>query len=286
LTAPPRLPTLASRKMPSPREKPPPMTATRENRPGLRRRRLLLALPLLLAACDDTPAPSREFPPLDFGYLLKLRLNVATIDIDDASGPHDTADVEHVEALAPIAPADALRQMAQQRLITAGTSGHAVFVIEEASLTRAPGGFSGAMRVRLDIGTADGAKGGFAEARAIRTYASTDTSEAGTRAALYELVRLMMSDMNIELEYQMKRSLRDYLQSDDGTAPPPPPVQSQDLNPGTEMPGTDHAAPPPAAPPPDQPAPPASPPPVLPPLLPAQPVPLAPAAPPPATLPL
>jgi hypothetical protein len=254
------------------------MTANRDDRPGLRRRRLLLALPLLLAACDDTPPPRTEFPPLEFGYLLKLRLNVATIDIDDASAPRDTADVEHVEALAPLAPADALRRMAQQRLITAGTAGHAVFVIEEASLTRSPGGFAGAMRVRLDLTAAEGGRSGHLEARAIRTYATGDTSEAGTRAALYELVRLMMSDMNVELEYQAKRSLRDSLVQDDGTAPPPPPVQSQDLTPGAPAPGTDQAPPPPPAQPAPRP---------LPPLAPARPLPLTPAAPPPpATIPL
>jgi hypothetical protein len=221
------------------------MTDRAADRATLSRRRLL-ALPLmlapLLAACDPAQQPRTDFPPLSFDYLSKLRLSVATIDIDNASEKLNTADREHLEALAPVAPADALTRMARDRLIQAGSAGHAVFVIEEASLVRAPGGYEGAMHVRLDVSTSDGAKSGFAEARASRTYSSADTSAAGTRAALYDLVKLMMSDMNVEFEYQVKHKLRDYLQAGDGTAPAPPPVQTQDLNTGTPMPGTDPAA--------------------------------------------
>jgi hypothetical protein len=210
--------------------------------PALPRRHLLgLLAPLLLAACDDSPPVRTDFPPLTYDYLGKLKLLVGTIDIDDAFSRRDTATTEHVENLAPVQPDAALARMARDRLIPAATSGHAVFVIEDASLTRAPGGFAGAMYVRLDVSTSDGTKAGFAEARANRTFNSTDPSDAGTRAALYELVKLMMSDMNVEFEYQVKRRLRDYLQTDDNTAPPPVPVQSQDLNPGTPAQASDPA---------------------------------------------
>jgi hypothetical protein len=221
--------------------------------PRLLRRHLLggflLALPLLLAACETAAPPPTDFPPLTYGYLSKLRLNVATVDIED-SVTAEGSDPQHVEALAPVRPVDALRQMAQDRLLPAGTAGHAVFIIQDASLLRAPGGFAGTMHVRLDISTSEGAPSGFADARVSRTYATSDTSEAGTRAALYDLVKLMMSDMNVELEYQVKHQLRDYLQPGDQTAPPPPPVQMQDLNTGTPMPatpipGTDQPPPPP-----------------------------------------
>ncbi len=93
------------------------------------------------------------------------------------------------------------------------------------------------MHVRLDVTTSDGAKSGFAEARVNRTYSGADTSDAATRAALYELVKLMMRDMNVEFEFQVKRRLRDYLQTEDSTAPAPAPVQSQDLNTGAPAPG-------------------------------------------------
>jgi len=216
------------------------------------RRRLLglsLLVPLLLAACSDTPPPPTDFPPLVYDYLSKLRLTVATIDIDNAFARLDTADPAHVEAMAPVQPAETLRRMAQDRLIPAGSSGHAVFVIEDASLMQMPGGFQGAMHVRLDVSTSDGAKGGFAEAQVSRTYTTTDTSDAGTRAALYDLVKLMMRDMNVEFEYQVKHQLRDDLQPGDQIAPAPPPVQTQDLNTGAPVPPTDQTQP---APPADQ----------------------------------
>jgi hypothetical protein len=40
----------------------------------------------------------------------------------------------------------------------------------------------------------------------------------------------MMDDINVEFEYQLRRSLSEYLQTTSPGAPPPPPVQSQDLD--------------------------------------------------------
>ena len=227
------------------------MTARADGRklPHLRlsRRHVLAALPLLLAACYEPSPPHPDFTPLSFDYLSKLKLLVATIDIDNEFAKQDTAETQHVEQLSPTQPQDALTRMAQDRLIPAGNNGHAVFTIIDASIVRVPGGFEGSMHVRLDITTSDGAKSGFTEAKASRTYHPADTSDDATRAALYELTKLMMSDINVELEYQVKQKLRDYLQTGDETAPPPPPVQTQDLNTGTPMPGSD-PGPPPAAP--------------------------------------
>ena len=47
-------------------------------------------------------------------------------------------------------------------------------------------------------------------------------------AALYDMTRAMMDDMNVELEFQIRRSLRDWLQ-DPTAAPPPAPVEQQEL---------------------------------------------------------
>ncbi len=231
----------------------------RTDRACILRRCLLilpLLLPLLLGACDSGPAPNADFPPLSYDYLGKLRLSVATIDMDNEFAKQGGGDPD-VAALAPVQPADALMRMAQDRLLVSGTSGHAVFVIEDASLIRAPGGFAGTLVVRLDVSTSDGIKSGFAEARVSRTYSAPDTSDAGTKAALYDLVKLMMSDMNVEFEYQVRHKLRDYLQLNEGTAPAPPPVQTQDLNTGAPVPGTDAPPPMTLTPPPPPPAQPA-----------------------------
>ena len=47
-------------------------------------------------------------------------------------------------------------------------------------------------------------------------------------AALYDMTRAMMDDMNVEFEFQARRALRDWLQSAEA-APAPAPVQQQDL---------------------------------------------------------
>jgi hypothetical protein len=216
-------------------------------------RRLLLLVPLLLVplllACSDDMPPPPVFPPLTYDYLPKIRLNVATIDVDNAFATLGTGEREHVEQLAPVSAVDALRQMVHDRLVAAGTSGHAVFVIEDAALVKVPGGFEGTMHVRLDVSTSDGAKSGFAEARVSRVYTTGDTSYDNTRVALYQLVKLMMGDMNVEFEYQVRHELRDYTQSGDGTAPLPPPVQTQDLNTGAAPAAIDLPPPPGTAPP-------------------------------------
>ncbi len=220
--------------------------------PILRRSLLALVLvPFLLSACDTPPPARTDFPPLSFDYLSKLRLSVATIDVTNEAAKLGGGDPA-LMALAPVQPADALIRMEQDRLLASGTSGHAVFVIADASLARAPGGFEGTMHIRLDVSTSDGTKSGFAEARVNRTYSTSDTSDSGTKAALYDLVKLMMGDMNVEFEYQVKHKLRDYLQLNDGAAPAPPPVETQDLNTGAPVPGTDSASPPAPAPTPPQ----------------------------------
>ena len=211
-------------------------------RAALSRRRLLgLIPPLLLAACGESEAP--RFAPLTYDYLGKLKLNVAAITVDDAFARRELMDATHVEDLAPTPPADALKRMAQDRLIPVGNAGHAVFVIEDTSIVRAPDGFAGSLHVRLNVAKTDGTTES-ANARVARTY----TSDAGddpdaTRAALYTFVKLLMNDMNVEFEYQVKHSLRDVLQPTE-TAPPPPPVQIQNL--GPTAPG--QLAPPPSAP--------------------------------------
>ena len=212
------------------------MNATRRwpERAPATRRRALLTLPwlgvALLAACVEATPASTDFRPLNFDYLTKLRLSVAIIDVENAAVPKTIAGGQHVEALAPVQPADALRQMAQERLIPAGGGGRAVFVIDDASIIQTANRFEGNLQVHLDIGTADGTNSGYAEARVSRTRTIVDDSADAARAALYELVRQMMDDMNVEFEFQVRRSLRDYLQSGSETAPPPAPVQQQDLS--------------------------------------------------------
>ncbi len=210
--------------------------------PVPRRAALLFCLagPLALAGCGGGAPPPEVFPPLDYGYLTKLRLNVASIQIDDTWTPAADSG-QHVEYLSPVQPLDALRLMAQQRLVASGSSGQARFVIEDASIIQHRDRLDGSLAVRLDVSTADGTRSGFAEARVVRTMPEDPDQSDGGRAAAYRLTKQMMDDMNVEFEYQVRRTLHDYLQTTASSAPVPPPVQTQELAP---PPGTTLAPPP------------------------------------------
>ena len=185
-------------------------------------RRTALLLPLLLAACggDDLP-PRADFPALHYEYLTPLRLNVATVDVPDAPPPGP------LDGVNPAPPGQALRRMALDRIGAGGSTGRAVFVIDQASITQAGGGLSGIMAVHLDILGPDGGRAAYAEARVTRQ--ATLPRRADLPAALYDMTRAMMDDMNVEFEFQARRALRDWLQSAE-PAPAPAPVQQQELS--------------------------------------------------------
>lgn len=205
---------------------------------------LSLCLPALLAACGRSSPPT-SFAPLGWDYLPPLKLNVAVVNIDDAWVPN--SDGPDLGDLAPTPPVAALRKMAEDRLVAAGTSGQASFVIDDASIVQSRDKYQGTFAVHLDISTSNGTHSGYAEARVLRTRNIDDDSPEGERAELYALIKQMMSDMNVELEYQIRRSLHDYLLTGAPAAPAPAPVQQQELAPPTAV--LTPVAPPISAPP-------------------------------------
>jgi hypothetical protein len=190
---------------------------------------LVLGLGLVTSACATRDDPPASYPKVSYDYLTKLRLNVASVDIDDSLPPNP--DPRDVSNRAPTPPVEALRQMAQDRLVASGASGHAVFVIDDASIVQNRDRYEGRMTVHLDVTSGDGSSSGYAEARVARSASFDKDTPNATRAALNALVTQMMADMNVEFEYQVRRSLRAYLQARPTTAPLPPPVQSEDLAP-------------------------------------------------------
>jgi hypothetical protein len=180
---------------------------------------LLLAV-LALAACSS--APPRVYTPLRYDYLLPLRLNVASLTIESRFVPAGANDLNALDP-SPLVPT--LTQMARDRLQAVGSSGHAVFVIKDATLARTGDGIRGSLDVELDVYGGEGTRAGFAEARVSRTR----TDDLGDmRSALYDMTKQLMDAMNIEFEYQVRRSLHDWLVS---TSAVPAPVQQQALPP-------------------------------------------------------
>ena len=122
-----------------------------------------------------------------------------------------------------------LKQMANDRLVAAGSTGRAVFVIDRTTLTRSGPVIEGQLAVHIDVFAGSGGdRAGYAEARVARRRTSGDGDE-DIRAVLYQFTRQMMDDMNVEFEFQVKKSLGEWLQTTAGTAPAPAPIQSQDL---------------------------------------------------------
>jgi hypothetical protein len=185
---------------------------------GLTRRASLL-LPLILAACGGEER--EDFPTLRYTYLPPFRLNVATVRIDQRFVPSGIPP--DVSQLDPDPPVDALRQMAQDRLVAVGTVDTAVFAITNASLTKQDDVITGQMTVELSIIAPDGERLGFARAQVSQQHTGHIDD---LRATLYDMTKAMMDSMNVEFQYQLQRNLSQWLVTAPGM---PPPIQAQPL---------------------------------------------------------
>jgi hypothetical protein len=193
-------------------------------------RRVVLFLPWLLAACgddDEPPQPRvrRDFPPLRYGYLPPISLNVQRVEMAEGFVPPSGDD--EVSDASPVSFSDTLYAMARDRLKPVATIGTATFKILTASVTRHRDTLNGVLAVRLDVSDADGGNSGFAEAR---VNANHSGSVSDLRAAVYDILKSMMDDMNVELEYQLRNKLRAWV-IDTAPTPAPPPASAPDLPP-------------------------------------------------------
>ncbi|MEO9191915.1 MAG: hypothetical protein ABI224_18190 [Acetobacteraceae bacterium] len=188
-------------------------------------RRAVLLSALLAASCSSEPtaSPVSQAAPLDFSYLLPLRLNVATVEVEQRYVPQGVPP--DVSPLDPVQPVAALRTMGEQRLKADGATGRAVFAINDASLLRQGDLITGTMSVELDIFDASGARQGYAQATVVRQLAGA-TGDLST--ALYQFTRAMMDQMNVEFEYQVRHALSAWLLPEGAV---PSPVQATPLSP-------------------------------------------------------
>ncbi|WP_242011428.1 hypothetical protein [Acetobacter fallax] len=188
----------------------------------------VIATASVLSACssDDTMT---SFPPYQYSYLSKLQLNVASVQVLDHAIPGSVPGDESGQA--PIPPDQALVQMAQDRLVAAGQSGAAIFTIDRASILHQPGGtLSGQMDAHLDINSPTGQQLGVAEAHVTREFKpDVSKGDADSRANLYAMTSQMMQDMNVELEFQIRHNLKDWL-VDAGGMPAVGAIQTQSLD--------------------------------------------------------
>jgi len=195
----------------------------------------------LASACatDDAPPPSPP-PPPEFGFLTPLRLEVAEVLVDDKLGapaPNDAG------SRAAVTPAAYLRAIARDRLRADGTTGRAIVVLQKAEVleTRVPTRgamftaevdtrYEGRMAMRIEIIGADARPAGFAEADVRRSREVLQNAGAAARAAVVQAIARDLADaMNVEIEFQLRRSLRDVLANDRSAVPDP--VHQEPLTP-------------------------------------------------------
>jgi hypothetical protein len=190
-------------------------------------RRLLLTLgpTLTLLACGEREPPA-ALPPLITGYrhLTPLRLNVVELEVAEPA-----PGAVRVSEPAPARPEAEMRRMAEERIIPMGTQGRARFLTSAAVFTRdgpVPGTGRAGERLscrllcRLEILGAEGAPVAFVEAEARRNRTVPDgTSTAARLRAAEEIVRGTMDDLNVEFEFQIRRTLRPWLVEGQPTPP-------------------------------------------------------------------
>ena len=68
---------------------------------------------------------------------------------------------------------------------------------------------NGTLAVRLDVHNGDDTNSGFAEARVTATHSGPIADQ---RAVVYDMLKSMMSDMNVELEYQLRNKLKAWVE--------------------------------------------------------------------------
>ena len=185
-------------------------------------RRSVLLLPFALAACGGEEEPDQAYPALRYNYLPPIELNVASISIEQRFVPAGVPP--DVTSQDPEPPIEALKAMANDRLMAFGTENKAVFAILDASMARNDDAISGSFLVSLTLYDNTGTRLGFAQAQ----VRSQHTGPVGNlHTTLYDLTKAMMADMNVEFEYQIRQNLKSFL-----TAPTTPgtPVQQTPLD--------------------------------------------------------
>jgi hypothetical protein len=164
-----------------------------------------------LAAGCSSPPPPQSFAPLNYSYLPPIVFKVANLTVANNYVP--TPNEATLIGEDPEPPATALLAMLNHRIVASGAPGTGTVTIEVASIDQAGGNLTGAMTVDIHLVSADGRSTGFTEATvsASHTAPDSDASQNDVQAALYDLTKQLMDNMNVQLQYQVQHNLGPWL---------------------------------------------------------------------------
>lgn len=178
----------------------------------------------LLSGCADD-APPENFPSPNYDYLPQLNLNVSHIAITDRT--EAGLDPKSLEAQDPTSPNSALALMAKQRLHATGNTGTGKFVITNVHFDQIDEQtISGSFAIKLTLNN-NGHQGSIT---AKINHESSRKENETLRHHLFTLTQQMMDDMNVELEYQIRKNLDSWLTDATGM-PLNSTIQTQSLAP-------------------------------------------------------
>jgi hypothetical protein len=201
-----------------------------------------LTAPFLLAGCGGDEGVPQNFPPLRYNYLAPISLNVASIQTQVNYAP--IQDGTGLDSMSPETPLQAVQQMIQDRLVAGGAGGTAVITINSASINRVTDTAVGNISLRLTVTSADGRMRSYTDASVSRTRTlPDDTSDAALHAFLYSMTQDLVNAENVELEYQIRQHLPQWIVGGGsaviGGPAAPTPVQAVPLSsPGAPVMGT------------------------------------------------
>lgn len=169
-------------------------------------KKLVFTLPFLaLAACASTP-PAATFAPLDYSYLPPILLKVSQINVANSYVP--TPSQMQTGAMDPAPPASVLMAMLRRRLQPAGQPGTGTVTVQTAYVDDVNGTLVGQMTVDVNLASANGLSTGFTEASVSASETAPDSGNADDmQAALYDLTKRLMTQMNVQLQYEIQKNM-------------------------------------------------------------------------------
>jgi len=173
----------------------------------VKRRWLGLGLGVGLAGCGGPPPAPVVYKPLDYSYLPPITLKVATVNVQNVYVPGP--DEANLIGQDPEAPANAVTDLLNRRLIPSGAPGTASVTIETASLDEQGASLIGTMTVDVQVTSGNGLDTGSVEASVTHTDPAPDpnASQADVQAALYAMTKTLTDSLNDRLQYELQRNL-------------------------------------------------------------------------------